>query len=85
MVWFIIIHYSSEIDAVSAYAYPQSALKTFLHKFWKFSKAYGEYQVLPPGRRRQFLIDKKQNEKPAEDDLESYLFNASKQDSRLFY
>ncbi|MEM9487316.1 MAG: hypothetical protein AAGA83_26925 [Cyanobacteria bacterium P01_F01_bin.116] len=62
---FTIINYSSEIDATAAYTRPPAALKTIWQKFWQFSNSYGDYHSLPPSRRRQFVIEKEQQEQSA--------------------
>lgn len=54
MFWLSISNHSSELDAIAAHTRPWAILK----KFWQFSKAYSEYQSLPPSHRRQFIIDK---------------------------
>ncbi|NER79087.1 MAG: hypothetical protein F6K42_05810 [Leptolyngbya sp. SIO1D8] len=69
MFWLSISNTASELKPIAAHTRPWALLK----KFWQFSNTYGEYQSLPPSRRRQFLIEKEQSEKPVDSIPESCL------------
>jgi hypothetical protein len=58
MFWLSITNSSPELAAIAAHTRPWAILKAF----WQFSQAYGEYQSLPPSRRRQFILEQEQQE-----------------------
>lgn len=61
MFWLSISSVSTELEAIAAHTRPWALLK----KFWQFSNSYGEYQSLPPSKRRQFIIDGEQTQEKA--------------------
>lgn len=69
MLWLSISSTSTELDPIASHTRPWALLK----KFWRFSNTYGEYQSLPPCKRRQFILDREQAEKTGDHCPESCL------------
>lgn len=52
MLWLSICQTSEALDAVAANSRPWAKGQ----RFWRFCQSYGEYQSLPPGQRRRFIL-----------------------------
>lgn len=62
MLWLCIFNTSKALDPVTGPSSPWANVE----KFWQFCQLYGDYQATPPGRRRQFVIDREQARRRAE-------------------